>query len=179
MEIWNAFSIAGNLGGVDESGQTAPSTENLWDELLSDGVVVWGTASDDVHEYEALDDRDAPTPGKAWIVVRAHALDHESIMDALGRGDFYASTGITIDRYDAGPDGIDITFRTISGWRAAKFSALTRYLTRFIGRGGRLLAERYGPNPRYPVNGDEGYIRAVITDADGRHAWTQPYFLEM
>ncbi|PZF81358.1 PHP domain-containing protein [Jiangella anatolica] len=178
MEIWNAFSLAGNLGGVDDGGDRAPATEELWDELLSDGVRVWGTASDDVHEYAAFDDRDAPTPGKAWIVVRAGSLDQESIMNALRDGHFYASTGIVVDRYTAGPDSVEISLAAIPGWRSAKFVGLTRFRTRFTGRGGRLLAEMAGANPRYRIRGDEGYVRATIVDADGRRAWTQPVFVE-
>jgi hypothetical protein len=178
LEVWNAFSTAGNLGGVSETGDRALSTEQLWDELLSDGTVVWGVASDDVHEYEALDDREAPTPGKAWIVARAAALTPASIMRSLRDGDFYASTGIVIGDYEADGDGIAITLASASGWRTRKFPTLSRFTTRFIGREGRLLAEQHGPNPRYEIRGDEGYVRAAIVDGDGRCGWTQPYFLD-
>jgi hypothetical protein len=176
MEIWNAFSIAGNLGGVSDAGEAAPSTEQLWDELLSSGTVVWGVASDDVHEYEALDDRDAPTPGKAWIVARADALDRESIMHALRTGNFYASTGVTIETYEVCSEAIEISLAPVPGWRAAKYPGLTRFVTRFIGQDGRLLARRHGANVRYEFRGDETYVRAAIADADGRLAWTQPVF---
>ncbi|GAA0985438.1 hypothetical protein GCM10009555_060920 [Acrocarpospora macrocephala] len=178
MEVWNAFSIAGNLGGVSDSGHRAPSTEGLWDELLSAGKVVWAVASDDVHEYEDFGNRDAPTPGKAWIVVRAASLSRESIMGALLRGDFYASTGIVIDGYRADPGAIEITLAPLPSWRGVKFPALTRFTTRFTGAGGRLLAEGHGAAPRYEIRGDEGYVRATITDGDGRRAWTQPVFLD-
>jgi hypothetical protein len=49
-----------------------------------------------------------------------------------------------------------------------------RYQTRFVGRGGRVLAEVYGRSATYAIKGDEGYVRATITDSNGLQAWTQP-----
>ena len=52
-----------------------------------------------------------------------------------------------------------------------------RYLTRFIGKGGVMLASVAGVEPSYRFRGDEGYVRAVVTDSDGLQAWSQPVFL--
>ena len=101
FEIWNAFPSIGPLGGVDERGVSIPSFESLWDSLLSDGKTVWGVASDDVHDYLNLDDATAPTPGHAWIVLQAPNLSLNSIMEAMRRGHFYASTGVTIRGFEA------------------------------------------------------------------------------
>ena len=49
-----------------------------------------------------------------------------------------------------------------------------RYRTTFIGRGGRVLASVAGFDARYDIRGNEGYVRAVVTDSNGRRAWTQP-----
>lgn len=53
----------------------------------------------------------------------------------------------------------------------------SRFLMRFIGKGGRVLAEVTGLAPRYIIRGDEGYVRASINDSNGRRAWTQPVFV--
>ena len=55
---------------------------------------------------------------------------------------------------------------------------MARFATQFIGLGGKVLAEVTGTNPVYRPRGDEGYVRATITDSSGRHAWTQPVFLD-
>lgn len=177
LEVWNSFPSSNNLGGADEAGAVSPSTEGLWDALLSRGKVVWGAASDDVHEYYKLDDRESPTPGKGWIVLQASSLTAESVMDALRKGRFYASTGIVLDRYAADDAGISMTFVPPPNWNST-LKLRTRYVTRFIGENGRLLAEVPGLSPRYRFKGDERYVRASITDSDGRRAWTQPVFLD-
>jgi hypothetical protein len=175
MEIWNAFPSSNNLGGEDDAGTVSPSTEGLWDDLLTRGRVVWGVASDDVHEYYKLDDRESPTPGKAWIVVRAPSLTREHVMDALRAGRFYASTGIVLDTYDQDDREIAMTFVPPTNWNTT-IKLPTRFITKFIGEHGRLLAEVRGTSPRYRFKGDERYVRASITDSDGRRAWTQPVF---
>lgn len=175
MEIWNAFPSANNLGGDDGHGAVSPSTEGLWDDLLGRGRIVWGVASDDVHEYYKLDDRASPTQGKAWIVVQAPSLTGEHVMAALRAGRFYASTGIVLDTYAADDHEIAMTFVPPTNWNTT-VKLRTRYVTRFIGEHGRVLAEVHGTSPRYRFKGDERYVRASIIDSDGRRAWTQPVF---
>jgi hypothetical protein len=175
MEIWNAFPSSNNFGGMDDGGSDAPSTELLWDQLLSHGKVVWAVGSDDVHDYVNLDDREAPTPGKAWIVVRAPALSLADITAAMRNGDFYASTGIAVENYAVTGEGIAITLRPLANWNSDQ-PLLTRYTTRFIGADGHVLAEVHGREPTYRFRGDEQYVRASIIDSDGRRAWMQPVF---
>jgi predicted metal-dependent phosphoesterase TrpH len=64
---------------------------------------VYGTASDDVHNYAP--DR-KPTdinkcyPRQGWIMVRAKELRNTVLIEALRKGDFYSSTGVTLDTLD-------------------------------------------------------------------------------
>jgi len=178
FEVWNAFPSIGPLGGVDEGGGQVPSFEALWDGLLSEGKTVWGVASDDTHDYLNFDDPTAPTPGHAWIVVQAPSLTLTSILDALRRGHFYASTGITLAEYRADRKEISITLSKPLAWKATTQREDVLFTTRFIGSGGRVLAQVTGLAPHYTVKGDEGYVRAAVTDSDGRRAWTQPVFLD-
>lgn len=176
LEIWNAFPTSNNLGGHDKN-QKHLSTEALWDALLSRGRRVWGVASDDAHEYQRFDDREAPTPGKAWIVIQARALTPQALTEALRAGQFYASTGVSLETYSADRTGIAITIAENHEWSPA-LKPTARYLTRFIGQNGQVLSEVTGRTPSYRFTGEEAYVRASIIDSDGRRAWTQPLFVD-
>jgi hypothetical protein len=177
FEVWNAFPTSNNLGGTADDGETSPSTEALWDELLTHGQVAWGVASDDTHEYHRLDNREAPTPGKGWIVIEAKALTLSDLHEALKAGHFYASTGVRIERYEANHNHISIQLTATPDWSPV-LKASARFRTRFIGARGRVLTEVTGTSPEYHMKGDESYVRASIIDSDGRRAWTEPVFLD-
>jgi hypothetical protein len=171
LEVWNAHAGVNNLGGTDVDGRVALSTEALWDTLLTRGKLLFGVADDDAHEYrrEQLEDPYGTRPGKAWVQVRADTLTPEAIVASLRRGDFYASTGIELAEYEANARGIRLRMAP-----PPLPSDDRRYTTRFIGRGGRVLAEVGGVEARYTFTGDEGYVRAVVWDSNGRRAWMQP-----
>ncbi len=105
--------------------------------------------------------------------MRAERLSPEAITAALAKGDFYSSTGVTLDDVTASAKEIAIKIKTEIRPRVRTNA---RFMTRFIGRDGKVLAEAPGTEPKYVIRGDEGYIRAAITDSNGRKAWTQPVF---
>jgi hypothetical protein len=172
FEIWNGIPNINNLGGSDGAGNTSQSTEELWDQLLSRGQILWGVGSDDSHEYHDLDNAQSARPGQAWIVVRAAALKADAIVAALRAGDFYASNGVVLEDVKVDARSISITVKPDSSEPARA----SRYLTRFIGRYGKVLAEVAGLKPSYLWQGGEGYVRATIIDSNGRRAWVQPVF---
>jgi hypothetical protein len=177
LEIWNGYPTSNNLGGVDSAGHDSPSAEGLWDALLSRGKVVWGVGADDTHEYYKPDDPMAPSPGRAWIVVRAASLTPQAISAALLRGSFYASTGVTLGSYDFDRQSVALNVVRPTEWSPALFAA-TRYVIRFIGKGGHVLKETHGLSAAYSFGPGDEYVRASIIDSDGRRAWTQPVFLD-
>lgn len=179
FELWNGSLEINNLGGTDNTGQKALSTEALWDALLSRGKRIWGVGADDSHFFAHLEETNTAMPGQAWVMVRADHLTPEAISAALARGDFYASNGVTLDDYVASAKEVVIKIRqTDTRLPNPNMILDTRFMTRFIGSGGRVLAEVPGTEPKYVIRGDEGYVRASITDSNGRRAWTQPVFLE-
>jgi hypothetical protein len=102
--------------------------------------------------------------------VRADTLTAGAILGAIRRGDFYASTGVTLADVVADPTTVRLAIaRTGFDDR--------RYTTEFVGRGGRVLTRVHGLTPSYTIRGDEGYVRARVTDSNGRMAWTQPVML--
>lgn len=171
LEIWNGQGHINNLGGEVAPGDVRPSAEGLWDILLSRGKRVWGVGSDDSHDFAEPDvnDPSGAAPGQAWIVVHAPELTSEAIKTAIQRGDFYASTGVELDDYQASREKVTVKIK------AERSGA--RYRTQFIGKNGRVLQDSAANPAIYSIKGDESYVRARITDSNGKMAWTQPVFI--
>jgi hypothetical protein len=176
MEIMNMHPLVNSFG----AGPAAPSAERMWDQVLSRGVAIWGVASDDEHEMKegglAGSAGSGAMAGKGWITVRAQHLTKDEILDAIKRGDFYASTGVELTSFTATQKEIDLEI-------SDKHPAFrTRYQVEFIGKGGAVLQEsgvkeQAGLKAQYRMTGNEGYVRVRITDSNGHRAWTQPVFV--
>ena len=171
IEIWNGQGGINNLGGDDGKGDVRPSAEGYWDHVLSRGRIMWGVGSDDSHYFQGDKGGDPrlAAGGQAWIMVRAAELTPAAIKAAIEAGDFYASTGVTLDTITAEGDALTLAIRNPGAGTA-------RYSTRFIGQGGKLLAEVAGEHPSYRFRGNETYVRAAVIDSNGKRAWTQPVF---
>ena len=167
FEVWNGHPLVYNLGGTDSLGRTALSTEALWDSLLTRGKLLFAVGDDDSHSFkpEDADDPDLTRPGRAWVMVRADTLSMPAILASLRRGDFYASTGVTLRSYSATAREIELEITPVSD---------VRYRVDFIGRGGRVLATSTSLRARYTITRSEGYVRARVTDSHGWRAWMQP-----
>ncbi len=178
FEVWNTEPGMNNLGGGGK-----PSTEQIWDEVLSAGRLLYGTAVDDSHHfYEFGASRETraqlSNPGRAWIMVRARELSVGTLIEALNRGDFYASTGVTLESYEVTKAGIRVSLsdRTHDlGWSLPGANPQL-YRTEFIGKDGKILKVDESLNPAYEFTGKELYVRARITSSDAHVAWTQPVF---
>ena len=173
FEVWNGIGEIHNLGGTDDKGDTRPSAEGYWDILLTRGKIVWGVGSDDSHEYGPAADANGSAPGQAWIMVHAPELSSKAIEAAIRNGEFYASTGVTLANIVADSTQLSIEIR-----QPPRSQYPPRYVTRFIGSGGKVLLEVAGTKPTYQIKGDEGYIRASIMSSNGKRAWTQPVFTD-
>jgi hypothetical protein len=160
FEVFNGHPMVNNVGGGG-----VPGLEAAWDTILSRGVLLYGIAVDDAHQFKRPWDPMAAKPGQGWIHVRAAKLGAADILDAMERGDFYSSTGVELTDYQAGSGVITVHIRE---------SGATKYRTLFIGRGGRVLQESIENPATYRVRGNEGYVRARVIDSNGRLAWTQP-----
>lgn len=172
LEIANAHTGVNNQGGVDAEGHAWPSTEALWDSLLTRGKRLWAVADDDAHSFKPQDDDayDLTRPGRGWVVVRADTLTAAAILAGLRRGDFYASNGVTLRDLSATPNEIRLAMQR------GRTDDQT-FTTEFIGNGGRVLSTQRGMEAAYRPTGAEGYVRARVTDSNGKRAWTQPVFV--
>jgi hypothetical protein len=163
LEIFNGHPAVHNEGGGD-----SPGMEEIWDHLLTGGKRIYGIAVDDAHHFTGEFARDRANPGRGWIVVRAGLLDAEEIMDRLEAGDFYATTGVTLEDIRIDPTRLEVHIQQQGDFK---------YTTEFIGSGGRVL-ERTGANPAvYTLRETEGYVRARVIGSGGAVAWVQPVFI--
>ena len=201
FEVYNGHNQVHHLGDAQR-----PGTERLWDIVNALRLVelkappVFGVATDDCHNYHS---KLGSTPGRGWVMVRANELDAAELVEAMMRADFYASSGVSLDdvgfdgetlRLQIAPDagvtyrtefvgtrvGVDLTSEPTLDAEGKEFGASRTYR----GEIGVVLAVVEGTSPSYALQGDELYVRAVVT-ADRAHpnpsfaeqreqAWTQP-----
>jgi hypothetical protein len=160
FEVFNGHPLVNNLGGGG-----VPGLEETWDRILSSGKLLYGVAVDDAHYFKRPWDAYAPAPGKGWVYVRSPRLEGRALVDALERGEFYASTGVELS-------GLDVAGSTIT--IAVKQIPTSKYRIQFIGREGRVLSEATTSPASYTFKGDEGYVRAKVLESNGKFAWVQP-----
>lgn len=165
FEIYNGHPTVNNLGGGG-----VPGLETMWDDILSSGMTLYGIAVDDAHHFKTPWDKTKSTPGHGWVMVRAEKLGVTEILQAMERGDFYASTGVTLRDYSADKKQITITI--------AEQPATSKYVVQFIGQWGKILKEVTTNPASYTFKGDEAYVRAKVIESNGKFAWTQPVFLK-
>lgn len=210
MEIYNGH------GGVRNWGSERlriPSMDRKWDIILSiwldadPGHMLYGMATDDTHTY-FVHGAGHQIPGRGWSMVLADGLDESSIMQAFLDGDFYSSTGVTLEeilwdrrKFRVEPKteaGVTYTTQFIGtrrGFDASSSPALdddgapmdhrTRLYSDAIGE---VLYETTDVPAVYRFEGDEIYVRAKIIsskiqsepfkEGDVETAWTQPVVLK-
>ena len=168
FEIWNGHFLVNNRGGGG-----SPSTEEIWDKILSRGRVIFGVAVDDAHQFKGeFVPAAGTTPGRGWIMVRAAELTPAAILAAFDRGDFYCSSGVELNSYDVNEREIRIELPKGTS------NTAPRYRTFFIGKDSAVLKQDDSFTPSYQFLGSELYVRARIESSNGTMAWTQPVFLK-
>ena len=161
FEVYSGHPMVNSLGGGG-----VPGLEAAWDSILSSGVLLYGIAVDDAHHFKQPWNTALALPGRAWIVVRAARLDPSTILEAMERGDFYASTGVALSDFQ-------VTRATMTV--VVDKTTFSKYRIQFIGRGGIVLHEALDSPATYTFRGDEGYVRAKVIESNGQVAWCQPF----
>lgn len=157
LNNYKAIEIFNQVAEYEEKNGNA---EEKWDAVLSKGKLVYGVASDDMHSLDA-------TKGfnKGWINVFADTLTENDIVASMGAGNYYASTGPTLDVSFA---GMNLAITTNS---PAKVEFITK--NGYVKRTDISVL-----SASYTVTGDEGYVRVRVTrDSDGKKAWTNPIYI--
>ncbi len=188
FEVYNGHPGVNQLGDKDH-----PSVERIWDLVNAirrtqlNVPPMMGIATDDSHEYHG---KPGSRPGRGWVMVRSRYLTPEHLIRAMKRGDFYASSGVSLDdvQFDAQEKTLSLKIATQPN---------VTYQTDFIAtlseeaelkpgqdRIGCVVASANGPAPEYTLQGNELYVRAVVTSSlphvdpsfqdQKQQAWTQP-----
>lgn len=160
FEVYNGHPSVNNIGGGG-----VPGLEETWDRILSSGRLLYGIAVDDAHHFKRPWDPTASMPGKGWVYVRSPHLEGRALVEALERGDFYASTGVELSAVEATRTELTVAIRE---------QPSSKYRIQFIGRQGRVLSESTISPAVYKFAGSEGYVRARILESNGKMAWVQP-----
>jgi hypothetical protein len=179
FEVYNGHRGVRNYGDKDHL-----SCEQIWDYVLAqrlgklNGPPLFAFAVDDAHHHHK--DQGIANPGRGWIMVRCATHSADAIVEALKRGDFYASSGVLLEDVVATKESLSIRIAAEPG---------IEYTTKFIGTRlgggtGVVLRETRGPSASYPFAGDELYVRATIVSSkphpngyektDLQTAWVQP-----
>jgi len=160
FEIYNGHPQVNNLGGGG-----VPGLEEVWDAILSSGVLLYGVAVDDAHTFKQPGNANVAGPGRGWVAVRAPRLEPRALLEAIERGEYYASNGVELDDLQVSPQRVHVAVKPV---------AWSKYRVQFVGKGGRVLSESTEPIATYVPKGDEGYVRARVLESNGRMAWIQP-----
>lgn len=156
MEIWNSGCAIENHMDTDAA---------YWDELLEQGKVIYGVATDDGHAMS--------NHCNGWVMVNAEN-DIDSILSALKNGAFYSSCGPEIYNFyiDGNKACVDCSSASIVRLHGCK------HPTRVVkSQNGDLTHVEFSIGNDI-WTGDYMYIRAVVIDKDGKYAWTNPIFFD-
>ena len=179
FEVYNGHPHVHNYGDSATMGM-----EELWDRLLihylrAGKPLLYGLATDDSHHYLEYGVGKS-NPGRGWLMVRARELTPAALIEAMEKGDFYASTGVEL---------LEAAFKKRTLEIEVAPEAGVTYIIQFWGadnRGteGKLLKEVKGTQASYKLKRKLLYARAKIIssklqqnpfeEGDKETAWTQP-----
>lgn len=182
------FEVYNGHPDVHQPGDdTHESIERMWDIINTIRIAemkaapVYGLGTDDSHNYFG---KAGSSPGRGWVMVRSKFLTPDSIINAMDKGDFYASSGVTLKevRYNAEAKTLDVE---IEPQKDAKYTiefvgTLKNYdptrkpvsdkdgkplpvTQRYSSDVGKPLEKVEGTRATYKLTGKELYVRALIT----------------
>jgi hypothetical protein len=179
FEVYNGHPYVNNYGD-----SLHPGMEELWDRINIAYLdraqpVMYGLATDDSHNYHQFG-KTFSNSGRGWVMVKAKALTPEALIEALESGQFYSTTGVTLDRVSyenhtltvvvKPEDKVEYTLELIGVLRGQQKPAVLKKIT--------------GTKARFTVTNKHLFVRARITstkkkdnpyqEGDVEMAWTQP-----
>lgn len=183
FELYNGHPAVNNAGNDEYD-----STEIMWDlvniHYLDQGKpLLYGIATDDSHHYHNFT-ADLSNTGRGWVMINSKKLETTSLIEAMEKGDFYASTGITIKKYVVTKNQIRVEVEPEQG---------EHYEILFLGYkdGGEAVEtlERIEDTKgSYTFQDNDLFVRVKITsDAlkesppntqETKKAWTQPFLVK-
>ncbi len=148
-----------------------PDTVQPIDDLIRLGQPVFPVASDDAHaDKESLHDCFG-----GFSMIKAPALEYDAVMQALVKGDFYSSTGPTIEEMYLEDGKLYLTTSAVS-----KVEVMTDRRFRRVATGDKITQHVFDLSG-FLVKSEQAqdwisYFRVTITDEQGNQAQTRAYF---
>jgi len=189
FELFNGHPTVNNHGDKDHE-----STEEMWDRLLSTGMLIYGVSSDDAHHFKKLDSKKS-NPGRGWVMVNSNGeLSSDALTHAMIHGDFYSSSGVFLNDISKSKkhysvyvnDALskaEISKNFVTG-KLVK-NAQEGYLIEFIADEGKVLKSVNSLKATFTPPTGISYLRAKVTltvKQDGAFrqyfAWGQPIFFD-
>jgi hypothetical protein len=194
FEVYN-----GHRSVENERVGDRPSTEEMWDLALvarlhggaGDGEPLYGIATDDAHDHYAANA--VSIPGRGWVMVRCDVVEPDAIIEAMRRGDCYASSGVFLDDIRVEEGRLIVDPAAVVDASAEETLTVEFIGTRVVdgepGKIGEVLSRveqplGSGEPVAYRFADDELYVRARLTssrphprpyaEGDREMAWTQP-----
>lgn len=183
FEVYNGHPAVNN-GGNDIYN----STEIMWDlvniHYYKQGKhLLYGIATDDSHNYHDFSPSHSNT-GRGWVMVNTKNLEAGALIEAMEKGNFYASSGVYLKKLHSTNKAIYIEVES---------EEQTSYEIEFLGYQKdkdalQLLKKVNGTTAEYTFGKADVFVRAKITAtnslekepllAGSMQAWTQPILTE-
>lgn len=150
----NSCIVAGNA-----------NDEHAFDDFLRADIPIFCTACDDNHNHKPLDSVYSDSFG-GWVCINADKLDYESVICAMQKGDFYASTGPQITALYVENGSVHIRTSAAQNISLVPKSRKTR----------SVIAEATPlTGAAFALHAQDEYFRIKVTDEHGKSAYTQAY----
>ena len=143
-EIYNSVS--------DWGMSDRPYSGVIVDQIATYGLHLPLLATDDTHYYDGDQCR-------GWVAVEADAVEELGMVEALRRGRFYATMGPEVHLERVSPTTVKLTCTP-----AVKIA----FLSNAVWTAGRMVRGDGLTEATYELKRHETYIRAEVTDAEGR-----------
>lgn len=154
-----------NRAGYSENDQA-------FNDLLMEGEQVYPLATDDSHgTYDCFG---------GWVMVKAKELEYNTVMQALEKGDFYASTGPAIHELTMENGIVHIE---CSNAREVRLTTERRFTCCKRADDASITQADFDINGYLADCKEEnkyrkGFIRVTVVDAAGKMAYTRAFFEE-
>ncbi len=179
FEVYNGHPMVNNYGDSTHIG-----TEEMWDQinisyLNRNQPVMYGIATDDSHSYHTFGS-EYSNAGRGWVMVHADQLEAVSLIEAMEKGQFYASTGVTLAKVDFSKNVLHVTVAD---------EPEIAYEIQFIGvrkngQQSEIIKRVKTTKANFAVSDEWLFVRAKIIsnrvkpnpfqEGDFEMAWTQP-----
>ena len=156
LECLSGIAATEIYNSVSEAGESMRAYSDYFVDLAANkGLYPTLLAVDDTHYYTGEECR-------GWVMVKAESLEREAILDAIRKGELYASEGpdIFVER-EGNKIIVDTTPCQVIGIQSSTSWSK-----------GRVLRGDGVTHFEYEI-ADERWLRVECIDKDGKHGWSQ------